>query len=531
MNQYFTRCLTHFLSLCLLGGWAITTSAAPDEKSGSDTPPAFVVYPDKSSVTYHSVTINGELINYQATAGTITLARLSGEHEPTAQMFYISYKKINEKGFDDPNDGTWIEPTFPDPEGRPVTFSFNGGPGSSSVWLHLGVFGPQRVNPIDDFGNPGPPPYALIENEYSLLDQSDFVFIDPIATGYSRAEKDNNPKDFHGVSKDIESVAEFIRIYLGKENRWGSPKYIAGESYGTTRAAGLVDELQNTHGISLNGVVLISAIMDFQTARFDIGNDVPYPLYLPSYAATARFHDQLASKYQKMNIEKFLREVEEFAMTDYTLALAQGDQLSEKDREKTAEKIAGYTGLTKQYVLQTNLRITMPRFPKELLRDEGKTIGRLDSRFTSWDRDDAGESYEFDPSYTAIQSIYTEGMNAYLREDLNYASDMRYEILTNVWPWSFRGVGDNRYLNVAERLRKAMHKRPDMKVFVANGYYDLATPYFATQYTINHMFLRPEVRDNIQMHYYDAGHMMYAQRDMLAKLKDDLDGYYQSRTE
>ena len=385
------------------------------------------------------------------------------------------------------------------------------------------------MNPIDDFGNPGPPPYALVENEYSLLDQSDFVFIDPIATGYSRAAKDNSPKDFHGVSQDIKSVAEFIRIYLGKENRWGSPKYIAGESYGTTRAAGLVDELQSTHGISLNGVILVSAIMNFQTARFDIGNDVPYPLYLPSFAAVARFHETLSSKYQKMDIEKFLREVEDFAMNDYTLALAQGDQLSGKDRTQIAGKLASYTGLSKEYILQTNLRITMPRFPKELLRDEGKIIGRLDARFTSWDRDDAGDSYEFDPSYAAIQSIYTEGMNAYLRQDLEYSSDMRYEILTNVWPWSFRGVGDNQYLNVAERLRKAMHKRPDMKVFIANGYYDLATPYFATQYTINHMFLRPEVRDNIEMHYYEAGHMMYAQRDMLAKLKADLDGYYQSR--
>ncbi len=520
MNQILHRSLFAILFVSL---WAFIANAEPDEQSDEDTLPAFVVYPDESSVTYHSVTINGQLIHYQATAGTITLAKLSGEHKPTAQMFFISYKKLV-----GPIEGD-AEPAFPDASTRPITFSFNGGPGSSSVWLHLGTFGPKRVNPIDDFGNPGPPPYALVENEWSLLDQSDFVFIDPIATGYSRAAKDNSPKDFHGVSQDIRSVAEFIRIYLGKESRWGSPKYIAGESYGTTRAAGLVDELQSTHGISLNGVILISAIMNFQTARFDVGNDVPYPLYLPSYAATARFHNQISPQYQKMDIEKFLREVEDFAMNDYTLALAQGDQLSDKDRNSIAAKVAAYTGLSKDYVLQTNLRITMPRFPKELLRDEGKIIGRLDSRFTSWDRDDAGDSYEFDPSYAAIQSIYTEGMNAYLRQDLGYSSDMRYEILTNVWPWSYRGVGDNQYLNVAERLRKAMHKRPDMNVFIANGYYDLATPYFATQYTINHMFLRPEVRDNIQMHYYEAGHMMYAQRDMIAKLKADLDGYYQSR--
>jgi len=533
MNQSTARLA--IVLLAVLGFWAPIAHAQPDtaSKDGApkkDAPPAFVVYPDESSITYHSVTINGQTINYQATAGTITLANLRGDHKPTAQMFFIAYRKIDTGGYLNEETNEFVEPTFPDAATRPITFSFNGGPGSSSVWLHLGVFGPKRVNPADDFGNPGPPPYALVENEYSLLDQSDFVFIDPVTTGYSRPAKDGNAKDFHSVSGDIKSVAEFIRIYLGKHNRWGSPKYIAGESYGTTRAAGLVDELQSTHGISLNGVILVSAIMNFQTARFDVGNDLPYPLYLPSYAAVARFHGQLSPKYQKMDIEKFMREVEEFAMNDYTLALAQGDQLSAKDRTKIAEKLASYTGLSKDYILRTNLRITMPRFPKELLRDEGTTVGRLDARFTSWDRDDAGESYEFDPSYAAIQSIYTEGMNAYLREDLEYSSDMRYEILTNVWPWSFRGVGDNQYLNVAERLRKAMHKLPSMKVFVANGYYDLATPYFATQYTIDHMFLRPEVRENIEMHYYEAGHMMYVQHDMLAKLKADLDAYYDTRT-
>ena len=531
MNPHHAHRPLALLQVLLVALLTATLHAQPVDPTTPDdqaAPPAFVVYPDESSITYHSVTINNQLVHYQATAGTITLANLSGEHEPTAKMFFISYHKLDAP-FDESQENP--QPTFPDPTTRPITFSFNGGPGSSSVWLHLGTFGPKRVNPIDDFGNPGPPPYTLTENEYSLLDQSDFVFIDPVATGYSRAEKDNSPKDFHGVNQDIRSVAEFIRIYLGKSQRWSSPKYIAGESYGTTRAAGLVDELQSTHGISLNGVILVSAIMNFQTARFDVGNDLPYPLFLPTYAATAHFHNALSNKYQRMDLEKFLSEVESFAMTDYTLALAQGDQLSDKDRNSIAEKLEGYTGLTKDYILRTNLRITMPRFPKELLRDRGETVGRLDSRFKSWDRDDAGESYEYDPSMVAIMSIYTESMNAYLRSDLNYQSDMRYEILTNVWPWSFAGVGENQYLNVAERLRKTMHKLPHMKVFIANGYYDLATPYFATQYTIDHMFLRPQVRDNISMHYYEAGHMMYAQHQMLAKLKADLDQYYQSRTQ
>lgn len=523
MTTNTTRRIHTLLSCLSLLALATACPAHAQDAEPADTSD-FVVYPDTTSVTHHTVTINGQPIHYQATAGTLTLANLRGKHEPTASVFYIAYRKINNP----PADA--VEPTFPDPASRPITFSFNGGPGSSSVWLHLGVFGPKRVNPIDDFGNPGPPPYALVENEYSLLDQSDFVFIDPVATGYSRAAEDGNPKDFHGVREDISSVAEFIRIYLGKTNRWGSPKYIAGESYGTTRAAGLAKELQDTHGIALNGTILISAITNFQTARFDVGNDLPYPLYLPSFAATAKFHNALEEPYLSMPLPDFLAEVEEFATTEYTLALTQGDQLTESARNHIAQKLSDYTGVTPKYALQTQLRINMPRFPKELLRDEGKTVGRLDSRFTGYDRDDAADSYEFDPSYTAIQSIYTESMNQYLRQDLNYNSDLRYEILTNVWPWSYRGVADNQYLNVAENLRSAMHKMPFMKVFIANGYYDLATPYFATQYTIDHMFLRPEIKKNIEMHYYEAGHMMYAHLGMLQKLKADLDTFYQSRT-
>lgn len=513
-------CLTLTLTLAAASAPTLAQDKpAPKPQDISD----FVVYPDSTSTTYHTVTINNQPIHYQATAGTLTLANLRAKHEPTAQVFYIAYRMLETPH----QEGQ--EPTFPDPADRPLTFSFNGGPGSSSVWLHLGIYGPKRVNPIDDFGNPGPPPYALVENEYSLLDKSDFVFIDPVATGYSRAAEDTSPKDFHGVREDINSVAEFIRIYLGKTNRWGSPKYITGESYGTTRAAGLVDELQNTHGIAINGTILISSILNFQTARFTVGNDLPYPLYLPSFAATAHFHNALKEPFQSMPLTDLLTEVEEFASGEYWLALAMGDQLDESQRNHIAQRLADYTGVSPQYALQTQLRINMPRFPKELLRDQGKTVGRLDSRFTAQDRDDAGESYEFDPSYAAIQSIYTESMNQYLRQDLNYNSDLRYEILTSVWPWSYRGVADNQYLNVAENLRSAMHKMPYMKVFIANGFYDLATPYFATRYTIDHMFLRPEIKQNIEMHYYEAGHMMYAQKNMLQKLKSDLDIFYDAR--
>jgi carboxypeptidase C (cathepsin A) len=495
---------------------------AQDDEDAKKDPSSFVTFPEEPSVTYHSVEIDGETVHYQATAGTITLAR-NDDNEPTARMFFISYRMM------DGAVGEGEEPSFPDPYTRPITFSFNGGPGSSSVWLHLGVFGPKRVAPVDEFGNPGPPPHMVIDNEYSLLDQSDFVFIDPVSTGFSRAEEGTSPKDFHGVNEDIRSVAEFIRIFLGRDNRWASPKYIAGESYGTTRAAGLADELHGTHGISLNGVMLVSSILNFGTARFDVGNDLPYPLFLPSFAATAHYHGKLSSKYQNMGLEAFLEEVEQFAMTDYTLALMQGDRLSDKDRAAVAKKLSGYLGIEEEYIEDVNLRVNMPRFPKELLRDEGYTVGRFDSRFKGRDREDEGQSHEYDPSYAAIRSIYTESMNDYLRRGLGYESDMRYEILTNVWPWSFRGVGDNQYLNIAERLRSVMHEIPSMLVFIASGYYDLATPYFATDWTVDHMFLRPEIRDNVETHYYEAGHMMYMRETQLDKMRDDLVGFYAKR--
>ena len=487
----------------------------PDEPKA----PEFIAHPEQPAVTYHSVDINGQTIHYQATAGTLVLPKGEG-NEPGARIFHIAYRKmvgpVGEGG----------EPEFPDAVTRPITFSFNGGPGSSSVWLHLGVFGPMRVDHADDFGNPGPPPHRVVPNGYSLLDQSDFVFIDPVSTGYSRAEGETSPKDYHGLNEDIASVAEFIRMFIGHENRWASPRFVAGESYGTTRAAGLVQELQNTHGIATNGVILISAVLNFQTIRFDVGNDLPHILFLPTFAAVAHFHEALRPDLQQRNLQGLLDEVERFAATDYTLALMQGSALSENDRERIAERVASYTGLSKDYVLDVNLRPDMPRFPKELLRDRGLTVGRLDARFTAQDRDDGGDSYEFDPSYTAIRSIYTESMNGYLREQLAYQSDLRYEILTNVWPWSFKGAGDNRYTNVAERLRNTMQQLPFMRVFVASGYHDLATPYFATEYTMNHLMVRPQLRGNIEIHEYHAGHMMYASMPELQKLKRDLDGFF-----
>ena len=371
------------------------------------------------------------------------------------------------------------------------------------------------------------PPFRLIDNEYSLLDQTDLVFIDPVTTGYSRAVPGEKAKEFHNFQKDVESVAEFIRLYTSRHMRWLSPKFLAGESYGTTRAAALSGELQQKHGMYLNGIMLISSILDFQTADFHRNNDLPHILYLPTYTATAWYHGRLADDLQQ-DLHQTLAEVEAFALNEYTLALMQGDALSEEARQMIVQTLARYTGLSERYIEQTNLRLNIFRFTKELRRDEGLTVGRLDSRFTAHDRDNAGETFEFDPSYAAIQGTYTATFNDYVRRELQFESDLPYNILTGeVWPWGYE-THQNQYLNVAETLRQAINYNPYLKVIVANGYYDLATPYFATQYTMNHLGLDQSLRANLTMTYYEAGHMMYLHIPSLAQLKEDLAAFLQT---
>ncbi len=524
-----------FLLIAALAGLSVIgTSAASARQPGDAAPETrFVDYPDEPAVTYHTVTINGEPIHYEATAGTVTL--VDDGREPTARMFYIAYRRTlmsaDEYASAASNAEARGEPAparYPDAGERPITFSFNGGPGSSSVWLHLGIFGPKRVAYADDVGNPGPPPYAVVDNAFSLLDHSDFVFIDPISTGYSRAEVDGDPKAFHGVEPDIASVGEFIRRYITTEQRWRSPRFIAGESYGTTRAAGLAEHLFERHGMALNGILLVSSVMQFQTLRFDTGNDLPYILILPAYTATAWYHNALAEREQGMPLEQLLAEAEDFALGEYAQALLQGDRLTDRERREVVAKFARYTGLDPAYVERARLRVSQSRFGKELLRDRGVTVGRLDSRFTARDRDDAGERNEFDPSYAAILGNYTGSLNSYVREDLAYESDMPYEILTNVWPWEFAQAGNNRYLDVAERLRSAMHQVPGMRVFIASGYYDLATPFTATDHTLAQMMLAEEYKSLIDVEYYESGHMMYVHQPSLEKLKRDLDAWYES---
>jgi carboxypeptidase C (cathepsin A) len=464
--------------------------------------------------TTHQVTINGERLQYTVTCGTMVLKEEAvknhsgGESEgekPKASIFFIAYTRQD----------------VPDLSARPVTFSFNGGPGSSSVWLHLGVLGPRRVL-MDDMGNTLPPPYRLVENEYSLLDKTDLVFIDPVSTGYSRVVSGEKVNEFHGFKRDIESVGDFIRLYTTRYHRWASPKFLIGESYGTTRAAGLAGYLQDRHGLYLNGLMLISSVLHFSTLEFDLGNDLPYILFLPTYTATAWYHRRLPEELQSRTLSQVLEEVEAFALGDYALGLMRGAALPEEERSRLVERLARYTGLSPEYVRRAGLRLEIFRFVKELLREEQQTVGRLDSRFRGYDRDAAGEHPEFDPSLTNITGPYTAMLNHYVRAELNFESDLPYEILNpKVWPWSY-SEHENRYVEVAETLRKAMTVNPFLKVFVGSGFFDLATPYFATVYTLNHLALAENLAENITTSFYEAGHMMYIEKASLVKLKEDL---------
>lgn len=475
--------------------------------------------------TKHTLSIASQQIQYTVRAGTIVLKEefeksddkeekesKAEAEKPKASIFFISYTR------DD----------VADPARRPITFSFNGGPGSSSVWLHLGMLGPRRVL-MDEEGNPLPPPGKLVDNEYSFLDITDLVFIDPVSTGYSRAIPGETPKQFHGFKKDIESVGDFIRLYTTRYQRWLSPKFLIGESYGTTRAAGLSGYLQDRHGMYLNGIMLVSVVLNFQTLNFAENNDLPYILFLPTYTATAWYHHKLPPDLQQ-DLPGALRQVEEFAINEYTRALFLGDKLPEAERSQVIQKMARFTGLGADYIERTNLRVEIFRFTKELLRSERRTVGRLDSRFKGIDRDAAGENFEFDPSLTNIIGPYTAAFNDYVRRELNFESDLPYEILSSrVRPWSY-AEHQNQYVDVAETLRKAMTINPSLKIYVANGFFDLATPYFATQYTFNHLGLEPVLSGNIRMSYFEAGHMMYVHLASLARLKAEISEFVASAT-
>ncbi len=468
---------------------------------------------DELVTTDHEVVIDGQTVRYRATTGLVSLNREATEDDvfrgpsTVARLFVTAYTRTD----------------VGDVSHRPITFAYNGGPGSSSVWLHIGAFGPRRVV-MGEEGEPLPAPYRLLDNEHSLLDATDLVFIDPVGTGWSRPVEGQKAKDFHGYQQDLESVGDLIHHWLGRENRWLSPKFLAGESYGTTRSAGLSGYLQNRHGVYLTGIMLVSSVLDFSTIRFQVGNDLPPLLYLPSYAATAWYHQRLAPELQAKPLEELLREVEEFTVERYSLALLKGTRLGAEERREIAERVAAYTGTSPEFVERNNLRLALPRFAKELLRTERKTVGRLDSRYTGLDRDAGGESFEYDPSYSAIQEPYTAAWNAYVRTELGFkpTPDVTYEILTGLYQkWDYSQF-TGQYVNVADTLRHAMSVNRHLRVHVASAYYDLATPYFATQHTLDHLGLEEELRDNISTSTYESGHMMYVRLSDLARLKEEL---------
>ena len=462
---------------------------------------------EKPVVTQHELRTSGKVLRYSVTAGMMPLKDEAGETE--ANVFFMAYVAERPGGA----------------EKRPLIFSFNGGPGSSSVWLHLGALGPKRVKMQDDGAMPAPP-YQLVDNEATWLELADLVFIDPVGTGFSRATKPELGKKFWGLQGDIESVGEFIRLYITRYERWASPLFLVGESYGTTRAAGLAGHLVE-RGIAFNGIMLVSSILNFQTARFTVGNDLPYPLFLPTYTATAWYHKKLAPELQA-DLGKTLAEVEAWAASEYPVALGKGSRLVAAERQAVAQRLARYTGLSERYVDQADLRIEIQRFCKELLRDQKKTVGRLDSRFTGSDEDVVSERPEFDPSMAAIRPPYTAMFNHYVRTSLRYETDLVYYILgggIGTWDWGQVGFGA---ADTSEALRSAFAKNPDMKLFVASGHYDLATPYYATEYTLAHMGLDATQRARVTTAYYEAGHMMYIHTAELAKLKRDVAAFVES---
>jgi carboxypeptidase C (cathepsin A) len=469
---------------------------------------------DNIVTTKHTLSIKGRTLRYTATVGTVVLREEIAKegHKPKAEMFFMAFTR----------DG--VRNTHK----RPLTFSFNGGPGSSSVWMLLGLLGPRRVPLNDDNNDRIAPPYRLSDNEFTLLASTDLVFIDPVGTGFSRplADEKADPNEFFSFQRDLESVGEFIRLYTTRHGRWPSPKFLIGESYGTTRAAGLSGHLQDRHGLFLNGIMLVSTILNFQTLLFQPGNDLPYILYLPSYALTARHHGKLARRYQQMDRGAFVDEVKRYAENEYNVALMKGDRLSAAERGAVAARLAAYTGLSEAYVKASNLRIEIFRFTKELLRSDGKHVGRFDSRITGVDKDDVAERFENDPSFNIVHGVYAACINDFVRTELEFESDLPYEVLSfAVLPkWKYDKF-QNSYVNTAETLRSAMVKNPHLKVFVANGYYDLATPFFAAEYTMDHLGLRDGLAKNIEMGYYDAGHMMYVHRASLAKLSADLERF------
>ena len=484
------------------------------------------LFEPQASATDGAVIVEGRRVDYQAVAGTLILHGTGDkEQEPTASLFYVAYTK---KGVD--------------PEKRPVTFIYNGGPGSATVWLHMGAFGPKRVITADDSHTPAAP-YTLANNDYSLLDASDLVFIDAPGAGFSRLlapEEDKakqaeqmkeRRKAIYGVDGDGHAFAQFITQYLSKYSRWNSPKYLFGESYGTTRSAVVANILENEDAVDLNGVILLSQILSFDTsidgAQFNPGVDTPYVLGLPTFAATAFYHHKLPQ--QPAALEPFLREVEQYAQSDYAQALMAGASLDDARKQAVAEKLHQYTGLSTAYLLKADLRVTGGMFEHELQNGDDLTTGRLDSRFSGPALDPLSKEAEYDPQSSAISSAYIGAFNDYVRRQLKFGEGRGYRLFADIDHWDFahkapgvQGEALQQSTNVMPDLAVAMKTNPNLKVFLNGGYYDLATPYFAAIYEMRHLPIPAALQKNISYAWYPSGHMVYAHEESLKQLHDNV---------
>ena len=492
------------LLYALISGLNCAAQTVPPAPADSAKIPAEI-----KSVTKHSITIAGKPISYTATAGALILK--NDKDESVALYGYTAYTK------DDETDATK----------RPVTFCYNGGPGSSSMWLHLGVIGPRRVVVNDPENNP-PPPYKMEDNNNSILDVTDIVMIDPVGTGLSHAVGKAKNKDFWGVDQDIKSVSQFIKQYTTDNNRWNSPKYLLGESYGTMRSAGVVDYLQENMGMTMNGIILVSVVLDLRTLTFQQGDDISFVMHLPTYAATAWYHNKVADK--SVGFDAFLRDARTFAAGEYYSALIKGDQLSEAEKNGILSRLSLYTGLSKDYLLKANLRVNEPQFTQELLRDEHLTVGRLDSRYKSINQDLLSEFSSFDPQSTAISPAFISMFTDYYYGELKVDKMHNYHVSAYSaegfdWDWKHAkngGSGDPITPTTGVDLAEAMSRNPNLKVLTLNGYYDLATPFFATEFTFDHMGLEKKLKQNVIFKYYEAGHMMYIHPAAANSFKKDV---------
>jgi carboxypeptidase C (cathepsin A) len=452
---------------------------------------------EKTSVTHHSAKIGGQVINYTATAATYVIRADDGS--PKATMFYVAYTK----------DGV-------DASRRPLSFVYNGGPGSASLFTHMGM-GPKRVTLSAD-GHGMAAPYSVVDNEDSFLDATDLIFIDAVSTGYSRPAPGENPTQFHGIVQDANWFADFIYQYINRNERWLSPKFLIGESYGTTRSAELAGVLQERHQIYLNGIVLLSTV-----AFSNWGADDRSEFFLPTYTTTAWYHHMLQPDLQSLTVEQVAQKAREFAHGEYAAALEKGDAMSPEEHKKIVDEIAHFTALSPKYIDESNLRVSPFRWFRELQRDKRLTTGRLDSRFTGMEVDAAGERPDYDPSEASYEGAYVATFHDYVRRELKWESDMYYTVSANVRPWDQTGNTE-----VAEVLRAAMTQQTYLKVLVVAGYYDVATPFNGIEQTVSHMHLEPSVRKNVSFAYYDAGHMMYVDEKEHHKLHKDVDEFINS---